>query len=167
MLPLTLATSSFSNLSSRILSSGSLTVFSYYRHEDVVFFAITERAFPKELAAMYLNDISSEFLSTHKDTEYRSSTLRPYAYNDFDTFIQRSKKSYENPRASENLDKIQAQLRETSQIMSKNLEDLLYRGDSLDRMSTLSSDLKDASRKYKRAAVRINWELLLKQVSLP
>lgn len=116
---------------------------------------------------MYLNDISSEFLSTHKDTEYRSSTLRPYAYNDFDTFIQRSKKSYENPRASENLDKIQAQLRETSQIMSKNLEDLLYRGDSLDRMSTLSSDLKDASRKYKRAAVRINWELLLKQVSLP
>jgi len=48
--------------------------------------------------------------------------------------------------------------------MSKNLEDLLYRGDSLERMSTMSSDLRDASKKYKRAAVRINWELLLKQV---
>ena len=137
---------------------------SYYRHEDLVFFAITERAFPKELATIYLDDIAQEFLNTHKDTEYRSGSLRPYAFNDFDTFIQRTKKSYENPRASNNLDKVQAQLRETTQIMSKNLEDLLYRGDSLDRMSTMSSDLRDASKKYKRAAVRINWELLLKQV---
>lgn len=113
---------------------------------------------------MYLDDIAQEFLNTHKDTEYRSGSLRPYAFNDFDTFIQRSKKSYENPRASDNLDKVQAQLKETTQIMSKNLEDLLYRGDSLERMGTMSSDLRDASKKYKRAAVRINWELLLKQV---
>lgn len=139
---------------------------SYLRHEDLVFFAITERAFPKELATIYLDDISAEFLNTHRDTDYRSATLRPYIYNDFDTFIQRTKKSYENPRASNNLDKVQAQLKETTQIMSKNLEDLLYRGDSLEKMSTMSSDLRDASKKYKRAAVRINWELLLKQVRL-
>jgi vesicle transport protein SEC22 len=92
--------------------------------------------------------------------------LRPYAFNDFDTFMQRTKKSYENPRATNNLDKVQAQLKETTQIMSKNLEDLLYRGDSLDRMGQMSSDLRESSKKYKRAAVRINWELLLKQVCL-
>ncbi|KAF4556728.1 Protein transport protein sec22-like protein [Elsinoe fawcettii] len=135
----------------------------YYRHEDLVFFAITERSFPKELATIYLDDIAAEFLNTHKDTEYRSATLRPYAFNDFDTFIQRTKKSYENPRASNNLDKVHAQLKETTQIMSKNLEDLLYRGDSLERMGTMSSELRDASKKYKRAAVRINWQLLLQQ----
>ncbi|KAF2219381.1 Longin-like domain-containing protein [Elsinoe ampelina] len=135
----------------------------YYRHEDLVFFAITERSFPKELATIYLDDIAAEFLNTHKDTEYRSATLRPYAFNDFDTFIQRTKKSYENPRASNNLDKVQAQLKETTQIMSKNLEDLLYRGDSLERMGTMSSELRDASKKYKRAAVRINWQLLIQQ----
>lgn len=115
---------------------------------------------------MYLDDVSAEFLSTHRDTEYRSSALRPYAFNDFDTFMQRTKKSYENPRATNNLDKVQAQLKETTQIMSKNLEDLLYRGDSLDRMGQMSSDLRESSKKYKRAAVRINWELLLKQVCL-
>lgn len=137
---------------------------SYFRQEDLVFFAITERSFPKELATIYLDDIAAEFLQTHRDTEYRSATLRPYAFNDFDTFIQRTKKSYENPRASGNLDKVQAQLKETTQIMSKNLEDLLYRGDSLERMGTMSSELRDASKKYKRAAVRINWQLLMKQV---
>lgn len=135
----------------------------YYRHEDLVFFAITEKAFPKELATIYLDDIAAEFLNTHRDTEYRSATLRPYAFNEFDTFIQRTKKSYENPRASNNLDKVQAQLKETTQIMSKNLEDLLYRGDSLEKMSTMSSDLRDASKKYRKAAVRINWQLLLQQ----
>ncbi|KAJ9622356.1 SNAP receptor [Taxawa tesnikishii (nom. ined.)] len=138
----------------------------YYRPEDLVFFAITERSFPKELAAMYLDDIASEFLSTHKPNDYRRGDLRPYAFNEFDTFVQRSKKSYENPRASNNLDKVNAQLKETTQIMSKNLEDLLYRGDSLDKMSSMSSDLRESSKKYKRAAVRINWQLLLQQYGL-
>lgn len=35
--------------------------------------------------------------------------------------------------------------------MSKNMEDLLWRGDSLDRMSTLSSSLRDESLKYRKA----------------
>jgi len=48
--------------------------------------------------------------------------------------------------------------------MTKNIEDLLYRGDSLDRMGEMSSRLREDSRKYKKAAMRINWELLLKQV---
>lgn len=116
---------------------------------------------------MYLDDISKEFSINLGNKDYRSMSLRPYAFNDFDTFIQRTKKSYENPRASDNLDKLDAQLKETTQIMSKNLEDLLYRGDSLDKMGQMSSDLKESSKKYKRAAARINWELLLKQVPMP
>jgi len=49
--------------------------------------------------------------------------------------------------------------------MTKNIEDLLYRGDSLERMGDMSQRLREDSRKYRKAAVRINWELLLKQVS--
>jgi vesicle transport protein SEC22 len=51
--------------------------------------------------------------------------------------------------------------------MTKNIEDLLYRGDSLERMGDMSSRLREDSRKYKKAAVRANWELLLKQVICP
>lgn len=47
--------------------------------------------------------------------------------------------------------------------MTKNIEDLLYRGDSLERMGEMSGRLREDSRKYRKAAVRINWELLLKQ----
>ena len=48
--------------------------------------------------------------------------------------------------------------------MTKNIEDLLYRGDSLERMGEMSGRLREDSKKYRRAAVRINWELMLKQV---
>lgn len=51
-----------------------------------------------------------------------------------------------------------------TKVMTKNIEDLLYRGDSLERMGEMSGRLREDSMKYRKAAVRINWELLLKQV---
>lgn len=77
--------------------------------------------------------------------------------------MQRTKKTYQDSRASQNLDKLNDELRDVTKVMTKNIEDLLYRGDNLERMGEMSERLKEDSRKYKRAAVRINWELLLKQ----
>ncbi len=82
---------------------------------------------------------------------------------EFDTFMQRTKKTYQDSRASANLDKLNDELKDVTKVMTKNIEDLLYRGDSLEKMGDMSSRLREDSRKYKRAAVRINWELLLKQ----
>lgn len=77
--------------------------------------------------------------------------------------MQRTKKTYQDSRASQNLDKLNDELRDVTKVMTKNIEDLLYRGDSLERMGEMSGRLKEDSKKYRRAAVRINWELLLKQ----
>ena len=96
--------------------------------------------------------------------QYLSPTLRPYAFMEFDTFMQRTKKTYQDSRASQNLDKLNDELRDVTKVMTKNIEDLLYRGDSLDRMGEMSGRLREDSRKYRKAAVRINWELWLKQV---
>ena len=82
---------------------------------------------------------------------------------EFDTFIQRTKKTYQDARGSANLDKLNDELRDVTKVMTKNIEDLLYRGDSLERMGDMSMRLREDSRKYKKAAVRINWELLVKQ----
>lgn len=82
---------------------------------------------------------------------------------EFDTFIQRTKKTYQDSRASQNLDKLNDELRDVTKVMTKNIEDLLYRGDSLERMGEMSGRLREDSRKYRKAAVRINWELMLKQ----
>lgn len=89
--------------------------------------------------------------------------LRPYAFMDFDNFIAKTRTTYSDARASQNLDKLNDELRDVTKVMTKNIEDLLYRGDNLEKMGEISSRLRDDSKKYRRAAVRINWELLLKQ----
>ena len=129
---------------------------------DLCFLTICERSYPRKLAFTYLADLSREFTTTYTPAQYLSPTLRPYAFMEFDTFIQRTKSTYQDSRATQNLDKLNDELRDVTQVMTKNIEDLLYRGDSLERMGEMSGRLKEDSRKYRKAAVRINWELWVK-----
>ncbi|KAK5082865.1 SNAP receptor [Lithohypha guttulata] len=121
------------------------------------------KSYPKKLAFTYLSDLAQEFTTIYPSGQYLSATLRPYAYVEFDGFIQKTKKTYQDARASSNLDKLNDELKDVTKVMTKNIEDLLYRGDSLEKMGEMSGRLREDSKKYRRAAVRINWELMLKQ----
>jgi vesicle transport protein SEC22 len=136
---------------------------SYIINTDLVFYCITDSSYPRKLAFTYLTDLSQEFTSTYPSPQFLSPTTRPYAFIEFDSIIQKTRKTYQDARATANLDKLNDELRDVSKIMNKNIEDLLYRGDSLDKMGDMSSRLRDDSLRYRKAAVRINWELLLKQ----
>ncbi|KAF2660186.1 transport protein-like protein sec22 [Lophiostoma macrostomum CBS 122681] len=144
------------------IESGSYT-YHYLLNGELCFLCICDRSYPRKLAFTYLSDLASEFTTTYSSTQYLSPALRPYAFVEFDTFIGRTKTTYQDSRATQNLDKLNDELKDVTKVMTKNIEDLLYRGDSLERMGDISSRLREDSRKYKKAAVRINWELLLKQ----
>ncbi|WYZ38736.1 hypothetical protein EsH8_III_000650 [Colletotrichum jinshuiense] len=144
------------------IESGAFNL-NYLIDSDIIFLCITDRSYPRKLAFTYLSDLAREFTTTYPIAQLHSPSLRPYAFMEFDTFISRTKATYSDSRASQNLDKLNDELRDVTKVMTKNIEDLLYRGDSLERMGELSSRLRDDSKKYRRAAVRINWELLLKQ----
>jgi len=142
----------------------SLPLRSYVIKDSVCFLCICDRSYPRKLAFTYLSDLAQEFTTIYPSQQYLSATLRPYAFVEFDTFIQRTKKTYQDSRASANLDKLNDELKDVTKVMTKNIEDLLYRGDSLERMGEMSGRLREDSKKYRKAAVRINWELMLKQV---
>ena len=136
---------------------------SYIVNTDLIFYCICDASYPRKLAFTYLQDLAQEFTTTYPSGQFLSPQTRPYAYIEFDSFIQKTRKTYQDARASANLDKLNDELRDVSKIMNKNIEDLLYRGDSLDKMGEMSGRLRDDSLRYRKAAVRINWELLLKQ----
>jgi len=136
---------------------------SYLISQEIVYMCISERSYPRKLAFTYLSDLSTEFSTTYPLQQVHSQTMRPYGFMEFDTFISRTKATYSDTRATQNLDKLNDELRDVTKVMTKNIEDLLYRGDSLERMGQVSSRLREDSAKYRRAAVRINWELLLSQ----
>ncbi|KAF2485813.1 Longin-like domain-containing protein [Neohortaea acidophila] len=133
----------------------------YLLNDQLCFIAITERAYPKKLAQTYLADICREFETSYPRTAYLDPHLRPYTYAEFDRYIERSRKTYQDTRATDNLGRLNDELKDVAQVMTKNIEDLLYRGDSLEKMGDMSSRLREDSAKYKRAAVRINWERML------
>ncbi|WPH03479.1 Hypothetical protein R9X50_00635900 [Acrodontium crateriforme] len=135
----------------------------YVLNDSLCYIALTEKSYPKKLALTYLEDVRAEFQTSYKRDDYLSPQLRPYQYSEFERFIDRTKKTYQDSRATDNLSRLNDELKDVTTVMTKNIEDLLYRGDSLDKMGDMSSRLREDSAKYKRAAVRINWELLLKQ----
>ncbi|KAL2163159.1 hypothetical protein VTH06DRAFT_6995 [Thermothelomyces fergusii] len=135
----------------------------YLISAEIVYVVITDRSYPRKLAFTYLSDLAGEFSTTYPAQQLLSPVLRPYAFMEFDTFIGRTKATYSDARATQNLDKLHDELRDVTKVMTKNIEDLLYRGDSLERMGELSSRLRDDTKKYRKAAVKINWDLMMKQ----
>ncbi|WFD07179.1 SNAP receptor [Malassezia vespertilionis] len=162
---------------------GSLT-HSYMVHppvggsNSVAFLTIADRSYPRKLAFLYLDELAKEF-ETNYGHQVGQRNLRPYAFVGFgtyaflrahaqDTFMQRTKRLYADSRTAEsaagsNLDRLNEDLHDVQKIMTKNMEDLLWRGDSLDQMSNMSSSLRDESLKYRRAARKINFEAMLRQ----
>jgi len=123
---------------------------------------ITDKSYPRKLAFSYLQELAKEF-DTSFGAEAQKPNLRPYAFVQFDTFISATKRVYQDSRAQTNLDRLNVELQDVTKVMTKNIEDLIYRGDSLDRMSTLSSSLRDESAKYRKQARQINLMAMWRQ----
>lgn len=143
------------------LESGAYEIH-YIKVDLVAYFVIAEKGYPRNLAFSYLKDVAQEFEHSYGN-EYGKPTVRPYAYVTFDNFLQKTKKLYSDKRVQDNLDQLNQDLMGVKQIMTKNIEDLLYRGDSLDKMSDLSASLRQDSKKYRKTAQKINFDLLISQ----
>lgn len=143
------------------ITSGSYMI-DYLLRDGIIYFTVTEKKFAKQLAFSYLEDLQQEFSLSHGQDALNPNT-RPYQFSEFDTYIQKTKRVYEDQRATKNLDTINSDLKDVSKIMSKNIDDLLYRGEKLDKMSDLSSSLKYESKKYMGAARRVNFEAMIRQ----
>ena len=109
---------------------------------SVVYLTITEASYPRKLAFSYLDELAREFEMSY-GRQILQRTLRPYAFVAFDTFMQRTKRLYADSRTAEStagshLDKLNEDLQDVQKIMTKNMEDLLWRGDSLDRTCALT-----------------------------
>ncbi|GAA6057488.1 hypothetical protein JCM3770_000581 [Rhodotorula araucariae] len=159
------------------IESGQCTLH-YLIADAIVYLVIADRSYPRKLAFSYLSELSTEFARSYPPSMSLKPGLRPYAFVKFDTFIQRTKRLYLDPRGAEasgkgtpttgagaaaGLDQLNEDLQDVTRIMTKNMEDLLWRGDSLDRMSTMSSSLRDESLKYRKAARKINLDAAIRK----
>lgn len=143
------------------IESGDFTIH-YLLKNDIIYMTVCEHSYPRKLVFSYLDEIQREFSTSYYNEALKPGT-RPFAFAQFDSYMQKTRRLYQDARASQNLDKLNAELQDVTKVMTKNIEDLLYRGDSLDRMSDLSTNLRSESKKYRRAAKRVNLEAMVRQ----
>lgn len=143
------------------IESGAYNIH-YLIADRIIYLTICEKSYPRKLAFLYLAEVSHEFAHSHGQ-DALSNTARPFGFSSFDNFLSKTKKIYQDQRAQSNLDRLNTDLADVKKVMTKNIEDLLYRGDSLDKMSDLSSSLRNDSIKYRKKAQKINFDAMIRQ----
>ncbi|OCF33515.1 vesicle transporter SEC22 [Kwoniella heveanensis CBS 569] len=147
------------------IESGQYTLH-YLIVDKVIYMCICDSSYPRKLAFSYLDELSKEFQRSYEGKI--DGATRPYAFMGFDTFISKTTRLYRDSRSltqaqGNQLDQLNENLKDVTRIMTKNMEDLLWRGDSLDRMSHLSTSLRSESAKYRKAARNINLQALIRK----
>eukprot|EP00238_Polyblepharides_amylifera_P013561 CAMPEP_0196588578 /NCGR_PEP_ID=MMETSP1081-20130531/60996_1 /TAXON_ID=36882 /ORGANISM="Pyramimonas amylifera, Strain CCMP720" /LENGTH=167 /DNA_ID=CAMNT_0041911109 /DNA_START=459 /DNA_END=962 /DNA_ORIENTATION=- len=137
----------------------------YYLHYliegGVCYLTLCDRGYPKKLAYQYLEELQREFFSQNQSQI--ETVARPYAFIKFDTFIQKTKRLYLDTRTQRNLNKMNEELAEVQQIMTRNIQEVLGQGEKLDHVSRMSSNLSMESKKYERRAKDLSRQALIKK----
>ncbi|URE29492.1 25.3 kDa vesicle transport [Musa troglodytarum] len=127
----------------------------------VCYLTMCDRSYPKKLAFQYLEDLKNEFERVNGGQI--ETAARPYAFIKFDTFIQKTKKLYLDTHTQRNIAKLNDELYEVHQIMTRNVQEVLGVGEKLDQVSELSSRLTSESRIYADKAKDLNRQALIRK----
>ncbi|OMJ12380.1 Protein transport protein sec22, partial [Smittium culicis] len=79
--------------------------FHYIIEHGVCYLCICDSSFPRKVAFSYLDELAKEFYMSY-GSEIENQSLRPYAFVKFDTFMQKTKRVYEDSRTINSLGKL-------------------------------------------------------------
>ncbi|CAH1271160.1 vesicle-trafficking protein SEC22b-B-like [Branchiostoma lanceolatum] len=135
------------------IESGPM-IFHYLLERGVCYLVLCDKSYSKRLAFSYLEDLQGEFQIQYGK---RVATVsRPYSMIEFDTYIQKAKKSYMDSRARRNLTHLNTELQDVQRIMVQNIDDVLQRGEALSVLDDKASNLAGLSQKYRKDAKMLN-----------
>ncbi|CAD7696832.1 unnamed protein product [Ostreobium quekettii] len=127
----------------------------------VCYMTVAEKSYPKKLAFQYLDELLNEFQRLYG--QQIETVARPYAFIKFDTFIQKTKKLYLDTRTQRNMAKLNEELSEVHQIMTKSIQEVLGQGERLNKMVDDGRRLKEDSSIYARRAKDLHTQALIRK----
>ena len=139
--------------------------FHYLLSDGVCYLTLTDKCYPKRLAFLYLEEIHQGFHAELGDSfQVQIDTVaRPYAFITFDKFIQRKRKDYIDPSSRENMSKVNDNLSDIHNIMRQNIQEVLSRGERLENVSKMSSNLADRSKEFKWGAKKLHLQAIYRK----
>nr|CAG4638829.1 EOG090X0HBC [Cyclestheria hislopi] len=121
---------------------------------NICYLVLCERTYSKKLAFSYLEDLAQEFHSQYGKKVHIVS--RPYSFIEFDTYIQKARRSFMDSRTRRNLTALNSELQDVQRIMVQNIDDVLQRGSLLSELDNKAQNLSIISQKYKKEARYLN-----------
>jgi len=134
--------------------NGNTIINSILTENGVTYMTLCEKSYSSQLAYSYLSDLKKEFYQLYGHEV--DKVERPYAFIKFDTFIQKSKRVYSDTRTKRNLQILREELNDVQEIVKKNIEEIIGRGNKLENMSSMSNELLDGAKKLKKKATELN-----------
>ncbi|RWS30004.1 vesicle-trafficking protein SEC22b-like protein [Leptotrombidium deliense] len=129
-------------------------LFHYLIDNGICYLVMCEKTFSKRLAFSYLEDLQGEFVNQYGS---RVNTVnRPYSFIEFDTYMQKAKRSFMDSRARRNLSQLNSELQDVQKIMVQNIDDVLQRGIAISDLDNKASNLSLMSQKYRKEARYLN-----------
>ena len=149
----------FKALSDRSPQKCSIESEQYFFHYIIEFGAcfltLCDKSFEKQLAFSFLKNLSEEFSNEYGD-RIKSKNLRPYPFIEFDSYIQKTKRKFQNNRRSSKVNLLNTELNDIQRIMLKNVEDILDRGEKLSDVDLKVQDLRNQSKVFEKNASELN-----------
>jgi vesicle transport protein SEC22 len=149
----------FKALSDRSPKKCSIEHEQYYFHYIIEFGAcfltLCDKSFDKKLAFSFLQNLSEEFFNEYGD-RINSKNLRPYPFIEFDSYIQKTKRKFQDNRRSSKVNLLNTELNDIQRIMLKNVEDILARGEKLSDVDLKVQDLRNQSKVFEKNASELN-----------
>ncbi|XP_041082016.1 vesicle-trafficking protein SEC22b-like isoform X1 [Polyodon spathula] len=137
-------------------------VFHLLLAQGVCYLVLCEGSYSKRLAFSYLEELQAEFSELYG--KRLASVSRPYAFIEFDTFIQKLKKNYQDSWSRRHLSSVNTELQDVQRIMVTNIEEVLQRGEALSALDSKASNLSALSKKYRQDAKYLNTRSLYAKI---
>mmetsp|Transcript_23467 Transcript_23467/g.27185 ORF Transcript_23467/g.27185 Transcript_23467/m.27185 type:complete len:203 (+) Transcript_23467:51-659(+) len=114
---------------------------------------IADEEYPQKVILKIQRELFEEFYKNYKDSDVKNQAKdADWTVDTFPTLI----KKYQDPKEADKLLKLQSELDDVTQLMYKNLDDIVARGETLDDMMKKSKDVSSMSYKFYKDSRKVN-----------
>ncbi|KAA6398574.1 MAG: putative R-SNARE protein, Sec22-family [Streblomastix strix] len=128
--------------------------FYYSIVQNVVFVALCNKAFRQDLAFSFLEDVSRDFLRLYAQSI--SNASRPYEFVAYDMELEKRRMRYSEESQQAKLEELGTEMNNVRGILTRNLDEVIGRGEKIDVVRNLSQSLVHDSQEFRRNATELN-----------
>ncbi|GET89892.1 vesicle-associated membrane protein, putative [Leishmania tarentolae] len=144
-------------------------VFHFFIESDIIFACTTSGHYENRIVFGFLLHIKDAFkrsFAGRADCYPRHTDLTPENCQDFSSTLASSRKTFNEGREEDKVERIKEQLNTTREVMLRNLDSIIERGDHIDTLCDRTELLRDEAQGFHSNARSLNHTVLLQKLSI-